>query len=69
VKVLLTVSKKEQARRFRKYEKNPSTAWRVTDKDWRRHKQYRKYLDQARTMMAATDASRSPPGRRSKRMT
>jgi polyphosphate:AMP phosphotransferase len=60
VKILLTVSKKEQARRFRKYEKNPSTAWRVTEKDWRRHKQYRKYLDQARKMMAATDAPHAP---------
>jgi polyphosphate:AMP phosphotransferase len=60
VKILLTVSKKEQARRFRKYEKNPSTAWRVTGKDWRRHKQYRKYLDQARSMMAATDEPFAP---------
>jgi polyphosphate:AMP phosphotransferase len=55
VKVLLTVSRKEQARRFRNYEKNPNTAWRVTEKDWRRHKQYRKYLEQAREMMAATE--------------
>lgn len=60
VKVLLTVSKKEQARRFRKYEKNSNTAWRVTDKDWRRHKQYRKHLDQARGMMSATEQPFAP---------
>jgi polyphosphate:AMP phosphotransferase len=60
VKILLTVSRKEQARRFRKYEKNPHTAWRVTRKDWRRHKQYRDYLDQARRMMAATGQSFAP---------
>lgn len=60
VKILLTVSRKEQARRFRKYEKSPHTAWRVTGKDWRRHKQYHRYLEQARKMMAATEASFAP---------
>lgn len=60
VKILLTVSRKEQARRFRKYEKNPHTAWRVTGKDWRRHRQYHKYLDQARKMTAATDQPLAP---------
>lgn len=55
VKILLSVSKKEQARRFRKYEKNPNTAWRVTGKDWRRHEQYHDYLDQARKMMTSTN--------------
>lgn len=60
VKILLTVSKDEQARRFREYEDNPKTAWRVTSKDWTRHKQYQDYLDQARNMMAATDANHAP---------
>lgn len=60
VKILLSVSKKEQARRFRRYEKNPHMAWRVTAKDWRRHKQYGNYLDQARKMMAATDQPFAP---------
>lgn len=60
LKILLTVSKKEQAKRFKKLAKNRKTAWRVTDKDWRRHAQYRDYLKQARAMMAATETSFAP---------
>ncbi len=60
VKVLLTVSKKEQARRFRNYENNPKTAWRVTGKDWKRHRQYQEYLEQARKMMTVTDEDYAP---------
>ncbi len=60
LKILLTVSKKEQAKRFRKYEKNPKTAWRVTSKDWRRNRQYREYLKQARSMMEATGQPFAP---------
>src|SRR5690606_23206131 len=55
VKFFLTVPKSEQAKRFRKLEGNPKTAWRVTPKDWRRHEQYRSYLQQAKRMIEATD--------------
>jgi AMP-polyphosphate phosphotransferase len=60
LKVLLTVSKKEQARRFRELAANPKTAWRVTEKDWKRHEQYHEYLKQARAMIAATEAPHAP---------
>lgn len=44
VKLFLTVSKKTQAHRFKRLEENPKTSWRVTVKDWRRHRQFRSYL-------------------------
>ena len=55
VKIFLTVSKKEQAKRFEKLENNPKTNWRVTPKDWRRHRQYRSYLSAAKRMIERTD--------------
>lgn len=44
IKIFLTVSKKEQFRRLTKLEQNPKTAWRVSSKDWKRHRQYKSYL-------------------------
>ncbi|MDQ8196763.1 hypothetical protein QEH56_01320 [Pelagicoccus enzymogenes] len=55
VKIFLDVSKKSQARRFRKLEENPKTSWRVTPKDWRRHRQYRGYRDTALKAIETTD--------------
>jgi len=40
VKVWLHISKKEQAKRFRKLEKDEALAWRITRQDWRHHEQY-----------------------------
>ncbi len=55
-KVFLTVPKKEQAKRFEKLESNPKTAWRVSPKDWRRHKQYKPFMEQVSEMIKSTDA-------------
>ncbi len=55
VKLFLTIPKKEQAKRFEALEANPKTAWRVTEKDWRRHWQYRSYLDQVESMVEKTN--------------
>ncbi len=55
IKLFFNVSKKTQAKRFRKLEENPKTAWRVTPKDWRRHRQYRSYLDTAIKGIETTD--------------
>lgn len=54
-KIFLTVPKKEQAKRFEKLESNPKTAWRVSSKDWKRHKQYKAYMEQVTDMVKATD--------------
>lgn len=55
-KIFLTVPKKEQAKRFEKLESNPKTAWRVSSKDWRRHRQYKSYMEQVSKMVETTDA-------------
>lgn len=56
MKFFLILPKKEQAKRFRKLESNPKTAWRVTPKDWRRHRQFRSYLETVDSMVEKTDA-------------
>lgn len=58
IKVFLTVPKKEQARRLEKLENNPKTAWRVTTKDWRRHGQYKAYMEKVEEMMVKTESPR-----------
>ena len=60
VKIFLTVPKREQARRFEKLEENSKTSWRVTTKDWRRHRQYKPYLEKVKEMMEATGSKRRP---------
>lgn len=55
VKLFLSIPKKEQARRFEKLEKNKKTAWRVTTKDWRRHRQYKVYMDCVEKMIKKTN--------------
>ena len=60
IKFFLTVPKKEQAKRFKKHESNPKTAWRVTEKDWRRHRQYQSFLRTSLAMVEETDYSFAP---------
>lgn len=40
VKIWLHISKKGQKKRFKKLQKNASTSWRVTDRDWKHTKLY-----------------------------
>ncbi|MCE5271846.1 polyphosphate:AMP phosphotransferase [bacterium] len=40
LKYWLHLSKEQQKRRFRKLEKDPDSRWRVSDNDWKNHKQY-----------------------------
>ena len=56
IKIFLTVPQKTQAKRFEKLESNPKTAWRVRPKDWKRHRQYRPYLEKINQMVEKTDA-------------
>jgi len=60
VKFFLHIARDEQRRRFKKLRKNPATAWRVTDEDLRRHKQYRSHLAAADDIMARTDSDFAP---------
>jgi AMP-polyphosphate phosphotransferase len=60
IKFFLHISKKEQKKRFEKLRRNPSTAWRVTDEDLKRQRQYNDYRDAAEAMLAATDSDFAP---------
>jgi polyphosphate kinase 2 (PPK2 family) len=55
IKFLLHISKNEQKKRFKRLEKNVSTAWKVTKDDWRHHDQYDLYLEAIEEMLAKTD--------------
>jgi polyphosphate kinase 2 (PPK2 family) len=60
IKLFLHISAKEQRQRFRALEKNPSTAWRVTKEDWKRHGKRDEYVAAAEDMFACTDTDIAP---------
>jgi len=60
VKLFLHISKKEQRRRFEHMEQDPSEAWKVTKEDWRRNKQYDKWVEAIEDMLAKTDTPHAP---------
>jgi polyphosphate kinase 2 (PPK2 family) len=60
VKFWLHISKKEQARRFVNIENDRYERWRVTQADWKRHRNYKKYQKAAGEMLELT----SRPGAR-----
>ena len=60
IKFFLHISRSEQKKRFKKLEKNPMTAWRVTDYDWKKHKQYDSYKEVIEEMILRTDSEYAP---------
>lgn len=60
IKFFLHISPEEQELRFKELESNPSTAWRVTPRDWQKHKQYGKYAKITNAMMARTHRQVAP---------
>ena len=60
IKFWFHISKKEQARRFKKLQKNKLTAWQVADEDQVQLKAYNKYLTAVEDMLARTDAPFAP---------
>ncbi len=60
IKFFLHIDAKEQRRRFKKLEKNPTTDWKVTTDDWRHHRQYRKYVKAIEEALAKTDSDFAP---------
>jgi polyphosphate kinase 2 (PPK2 family) len=55
LKFWLHISKKEQARRFRKLESDPLTAWQVTDEDRWQHRHYRRVRAAMEDLISRTD--------------
>ncbi len=60
VKFWLHVSKEQQARAFRKLEKNPDTAWRVTPQDWEYHGTFDEFVATSARALRRTDAAHAP---------
>ncbi len=60
IKFFLHISKKEQARRFKKIEKDPLESWRLLDEDRERHKHYDEWWQVYEEMLERTDTSFGP---------
>jgi polyphosphate kinase 2 (PPK2 family) len=60
VKFFLHISQKEQKKRFKKLEQSKVTAWKVTEEDWKQHKQYDAHLEAIEEMLAQTDTDFAP---------
>lgn len=60
VKFFLHISKATQKKRFKILLANPATEWKVTKKDWRQHKQYRKYCEAIEEMLDRTHTAHAP---------
>ncbi len=55
IKLFLYISKAEQKTRFKKLAEEKETSWRVTEDDWRRNKEYDRYLLLNEEMLEKTD--------------
>ncbi len=60
IKVWLNLSKQAQRARFKKYEADENTAWRVTADDWRHHRIYDRLERTAVHILQATQAPGAP---------
>jgi polyphosphate kinase 2 (PPK2 family) len=60
LKFWLHISKKEQAKRFRKLRASKLTAWQVSEEDDAQHKAYKQYLEAVEEMLAHTEAPHAP---------
>jgi polyphosphate kinase 2 (PPK2 family) len=60
LKFFFHISKQEQKKRYRAMEKDPLESWRVTKKDWERHRQYGAYLAASEQMLEATESEFAP---------
>ncbi len=60
LKYWMHISRKEQARRFKKLLQTKLTSWQVTEEDAAQHKAYAKYLTAVEEMLARTDAPHAP---------
>jgi polyphosphate kinase 2 (PPK2 family) len=60
VKFFLHISKKEQARRFKRIAEDPLESWRLLDEDRERHRRYDEWLQVYEEMLERTDTSVGP---------
>ncbi len=60
VKFWLHISKKEQEQRFKALENIKATSWKIGKQEWKKHKQYGKYIKAAEEMIERTNTAGSP---------
>lgn len=60
IKFWLHLSKKKQKSRLESLEKNPTTRWRVTDRDWLHYKLYKKFLTVHESVIRHTSTADAP---------
>ncbi|MDC7711945.1 polyphosphate:AMP phosphotransferase [Vogesella indigofera] len=60
LKFWLHLSEDKQKKRLKLLEKDPATAWRVTEADWKHHGQYNRIKNNAEHMMRLTNTAYAP---------
>ena len=60
VKLWLHISEEEQLRRFKRRQKDPLKAWKLTDEDWRNREKRGEYEEAVEDMLARTDQPYAP---------
>ena len=60
IKFFLHITKKEQKKRFQELESHKSTAWRVTELDWKHHENYAETEKAYDRMIEATNTKEAP---------
>lgn len=60
IKFFLYISEEEQKKRFKRLEESKETAWRVSKADWKRNKEYDKFLMMNEEMLQRTDTGYAP---------
>ncbi|MGH2951904.1 MAG: polyphosphate kinase 2 family protein [Solirubrobacterales bacterium] len=60
VKLWMQISEKEQLKRFKRREKDPLKAWKLTDEDWRNREKREAYEEAVEDMLARTNEPNAP---------
>ena len=60
VKLWLQISDEEQLKRFKRRQKDPLKAWKLTDEDWRNREKRSQYEEAVEDMLARTDQPYAP---------
>jgi polyphosphate kinase 2 (PPK2 family) len=60
IKFWLHISDEEQLKRFKRREKDPLKAWKLTDEDWRNREKRDQYVEAIEDMVGRTDQPHAP---------
>jgi polyphosphate kinase 2 (PPK2 family) len=60
IKLWMHISSEEQLKRFKRREKNPLKAWKLTDEDWRNREKRDAYAEAVQDMLDRTDQPAAP---------